>query len=84
MVMSTCDKLCLPSLRRKKRSMPRPMSATESAPDKSASGKLFVFKTVVSPTYPPRRKYEPWARLTIRMTPKTSDRPLPRRNSMAP
>ena len=64
--------------------MPRPMSATESAPDKSASGKLFVFKTVVSPTYPPRRKYEPWARLTIRMTPKTSDRPLPRRNSMAP
>ena len=64
--------------------MPRPMSATESAPDRSASGKLFVLETVVSPTYPPSRKYEPWARLTIRMTPKTSDRPLPRRNSMAP
>jgi hypothetical protein len=49
MVISTWPSVCVPSRRRKIRSIPMPMSATATAPPSRASGKLPVRQITDSP-----------------------------------
>src|SRR3989442_1053020 len=84
MVINTWPSVWPASRRRNNRSMPTPINAMASAPASSAAAKLCVRHTTDRPTYPPSMKYEPWARLTIRMMPKISDSPAASRKSRAP
>src|SRR5579864_531647 len=73
-----------PSERKNNRSIAIPISAIASAAAGIDRAHEPVALITDSAMYPPHKKYAPWERLTIRMTPKISDRPLPTRNSSAP
>ena len=83
-VSSTCRSGSKPNGRRKIRSISRPTTAIASAATGSASAHEPVVQMTDSATYPPNRKYEPCDRLTMRITPKMSESPLPTRNNRAP
>ena len=60
------------------------LAAIANAATGSASAHEPVVQMTERATYPPNRKYEPCDRLTMRITPKMSERPLPTRNNRAP
>src|SRR5262249_354417 len=83
-VSNTCRNGSKPKGRKNTRSISKPTTATANAATGIASAHEPDVQITDSATYPPRRKEEPCARLTIRITPKIGDRPLPTRKSSAP
>src|SRR5262249_22781609 len=83
-VSSTWRSGSKPRGRKNTRSIATPTAAMVNAATGIASSHEPVVQITDSATYPPSRKEDPCERLTIRITPKISDRQLPTRNSSAP